>query len=171
MLQALLVPVQIATLVKLLKGISSVWLAVYHRFGAEKACLLDKIIWLFGLLKFIAWSEILICNNRKAIKVTLWFFFSNIAYIVGIICFAKLARKSSENPDVWCFLLAFCIGVFICFQSVAHFQFTFNYFQVVMMIPYVIENKKMPPRKQNCLMSYFWAWRIANGTLSLLLGI
>ena len=131
MLQALLVPVQIATLVKLLKG----------------------------------------SNNRKAIKVTLWFFFSNIAYIVGIICFAKLAGKSSDNPDVWCFLLATCIGVFICFQSVAHFQFTFNYFQVVMMIPYVIENKKMPPRKQNCLMSYFWAWRIANGTLSLLLGI
>lgn len=127
----MLVPVQIATLVKLLRG----------------------------------------SNNRKAIKVTVLFFFSNIASIVGISCFVKLIGDSSDKPEALCYTIAICSGVFICLQSVAHFQFTFNYFQVVLLIPYVIENKKMPQRKQTCLMSYFWAWGIANGTLSVLYGI
>ena len=54
------------------------------------------------------------------------------------------------------------------FESVGHFRFTFNYFEVVMMIPYVIENKKLPNKKKTCKMIYFWAWIIANLTLTVM---
>lgn len=30
-----------------------------------------------------------------------------------------------------------------------------------------MENKKMPHKKKTCIMSYFWAWRIANAILSI----
>ena len=65
-------------------------------------------------------------------------------------------------------ILACSMGIFNSFESVGHFRFTFNYFEVVMMIPYVIENKKMPNKKKTCMMIYYWAWRIANLTLAVL---
>ena len=40
-----------------------------------------------------------------------------------------------------------------------------------MMIPYVMEDKKMPHKKKTCIMSYFWAWRIANAILSIYYGL
>ena len=64
--------------------------------------------------------------------------------------------------------MAFSMGIFTSFESMGHFRFTFNYFEVVMMIPYVIENKKMPNKKKTCIMIYLWAWRIANLTLAIL---
>ena len=60
------------------------------------------------------------------------------------------------------------MGIFNSFESVGHFRFTFNYFEVVMMIPYVIENTKMPKKKKICKIIYFWAWRITNLTLAVL---
>ena len=128
-LQVMLLPVQGATLMKLLKG----------------------------------------GNNRKAIKVTLWFFFSNIAYIIGFLCIAFI--NDSAEVTALCAISALCLGIFFFGQSEAHFEFTFNYFNVVIVIPYILDRKNTPNQVKTCMMSYLWAWRISNLILSILYGI
>ncbi len=69
---------------------------------------------------------------------------------------------------VWLLIPAICISIFYCFESMGHFQFTFNYFKVVVMIPYVIENKKMPKIKKSCMIVYSWVWKITNLSLGVM---
>ena len=128
-LQVMLLPVQGATLMKLLKG----------------------------------------GNNKKAIKVTLWFLFSNIVYIIGFLCTTFI--NDSAKVTVLCAISALCIGIFFFCQSEAHFEFTFNYFNVVIVIPYILNRKIMPNQVKTCMTSYLWAWRISNLILSILYGI
>ena len=77
-------------------------------------------------------------NNRKAIQVVLWYFFSSFACITGYLFTVKSIEPGSSNQIVWLMIPAICISIFYCFESVGHFQFTFNYLKVVVMIPYII---------------------------------
>lgn len=101
-------------------------------------------------------------NNRKAIQVVIWYFLSSLGYIIAYFVTLKNVSQGSSVGEVWLWLPAICGAIFYCFESVGHFQFTFNYLKVVMMIPYVIENKKMPKIKKVCLLVYSYAWKIGN---------
>jgi hypothetical protein len=127
-IQAVLVPVQIATLLKLLKG----------------------------------------GNNKKAMQTTLWFLISNIVYIIGFF-FLLAFKKGQETRFVLLSLNGFCQGIFVFLQSEAHFEFSFNYLNVVITIPYALEFKQLPAETKILIMIYLWMWRAANLIISLLM--
>jgi hypothetical protein len=40
----------------------------------------------------------------------------------------------------------------------AHWMFSFNYFEMVAFVPYAIENKKVPKKTKIYLILYLWGW-------------
>jgi hypothetical protein len=53
----------------------------------------------------------------------------------------------------------------------AHWLFSFNYFEMVNFIPYAIENKKVPKKTKICLDVYFWGWISILSVVGVLCGI
>lgn len=53
----------------------------------------------------------------------------------------------------------------------AHWLFSFNYFEMVTFVPYAIENKKVPKKTKICLVLYYWGWVLILAAVGLLCGI
>ena len=69
------------------------------------------------------------------------FLLSNLAYVILLVCVQKLINEPSNS--VWVILNAVTTFLFFGLLSVANWMFSYEYFKMVRIIPFVLDN--IPP--------------------------
>ena len=109
---------------------------------------------------------------REGIKITVLFLLSNISYGVGTIAALEVYTDPKNNTlnhaYLWIGLITFCSFIFTAFQNIAHWMFSYEYYDMVRTIPYVLEDIPLPKGMARSNRVQFWFWLGLNALFAIL---
>ena len=79
---------------------------------------------------------------KEGIKITSFFIISNVALIVYYDSLTKLKSYSLTSPTIW--INAFTWFIFCALQNVAHWMFSYEYYNMVRVISYIMDDIPVP---------------------------
>ena len=86
---------------------------------------------------------------------------SNIALIVYYVALNKLNTGASNvTLNVW--INAVTWFIYWALQNVSHWMFSFEYYNMVRVIPFVLEDIPLPENMVKSNRAQFWFWLILN---------
>ena len=107
---------------------------------------------------------------KAGIKITLLFLFSNIAYICYYHAYEQFASNRYSSFSFWIFLAGACSFI-ISLQYVAQWMFSFEYYNMVRIIPYALDNIPLPEDIIRNNRAQNWFWLVLNTVVAIWSGV
>ena len=98
-------------------------------------------------------------NYKEGIKMTVMFILSNIALA---LYYFSLSKAYATNSLTWIWFSTLSAFFYFALQSCAHWMFSYEYYNMVRLIPFVLEDITPPKNMVRCNRLQFWFWMILN---------
>ena len=106
---------------------------------------------------------------KEGIKITALLLVSNLTVILYSICLDYLFAGSQSLLLCWGFAGSWFI--FCMFQNISHWMFSYEYYNMVRQIPFVIEEIPLPEGMLRSNRIQYWFWMILNTVLAFLFSV
>ena len=104
----------------------------------------------------------LICSGKynEGVKITLLFMLSNIAIVFYYVSGFNLYAERNILVNV-------CVNgittlVYCALQNTAHWMFSYEYYNMVRLIPYILDDITPPESMVKCNRVQYWFWLLVN---------
>ena len=108
-------------------------------------------------------------NYKAFIKITSIFLLANVIDIVGALTYYEYLKHKSNNALLAFYSLSLAINNGL--GNNAHWGFSFEYYNMVRIIPFVLDETLPPQSIVNSNKAQFWLWTILNTVAAVLLGV
>ena len=94
------------------------------------------------LAQSVTLAKLIRSGNYKAfVIITAMFFLANVVGIFSEIAFVKYFKDTSNY--VWLLVYSLCVAINLGLANMAHWKFSFEYYNMVRIIPFVLD--EIPP--------------------------
>jgi hypothetical protein len=94
------------------------------------------------LVQSVTLAKLIRSGNYKAfVRMTIMFLLANVAAIFAIFAFSEYLKDTTNN--VWLTVNYLCVVLNLGLANIAHWEFSFEYYNMVRIIPFVLD--EIPP--------------------------
>ena len=80
-------------------------------------------------------------NYKVFVRITVMFLLSNVTGIFYIFAYSEYLKDTTNN--VWLIVNSTCLFIYWGLSNIAHWEFSFEYYNMVRIIPFVLD--EIPP--------------------------